>query len=643
MNKNVTIGLIVVLVVVIAGVLWLNGSVNERAVQTNTQIKSTGAVEMSDMNPSFDYWGKNFPEHLDMHVAAEKDPTFATEYGGSLAYSKLIRYPQLKILWAGYPFSIDANEERGHFWIQVDQMDTARNNKDFLNSNGFGAFGGQPAACMTCHSGWTKWLIDNAAGGDFAVFSSTKYWTMIKNVPVLNADGSVGDPKNVVDFSKPEFANLTKEQIAQHSGPHGGKRMGATCADCHNPVDMQLRIVRPSAINALVDRGYEKDPVTGVKASREEMRSIVCAQCHVEYYFKPTGTKVKVMGESIAKDPSKKWFNGKQKEYDEFDSWRDGNKPTEIEVAGQVLAFPWAEWKKGQPFRIEMFEDYYEKVRNIFPQDWAHKVTKAPMLKIQHPEYELFSGGVHAANGVTCADCHMPYVRKGSAKLTKHNITSPLQDINAACKSCHTQSEAYLKAQILDIQKSVGFDLRSAEYASVSLIVDIKNVRTELGKKAEYQTDGKADDKKISAALKEVLELHRRAQMRGDFVGAENSTGFHNPREASRMLLQAVELARQGQIKLAEIAAANGIKFTASNIGYEDLQKDNQKLAADLSGVPTGDIRYAKEINKRDGAGTHKAGERYYEHDNINGAAPAHLSDFDKNTRPYNYSVMDKK
>ncbi len=643
MNKNVTIGLIVVLVVVIAGVLWLNGSVNQRAAQTNTQIKSTGAVEMSDMSPSFDYWGKNFPEHLDMHVAAEKDPTFATEYGGSLAYSKLIRYPQLKILWAGYPFSIDANEERGHFWIQVDQMDTARNNKDFLNSNGFGAFGGQPAACMTCHSGWTKWLIDNAAGGDFAVFSSTKYWTMIKNVPVLNADGSVGDPKNVVDFSKPEFANLTKEQIAQHSGPHGGKRMGATCADCHNPVDMQLRITRPSAIDAFVSRGYEKDPVIGIKASREEMRSMVCAQCHVEYYFKPTGTKVKVMGESIAKDPSKKWFNGKQKEYDEFDSWRDGNKPTEIEVAGQVLAFPWAEWKKGQPFRIEMFEDYYEKVRNIFPQDWAHKVTKAPMLKIQHPEYELFSGGVHAANGVTCADCHMPYVRKGSAKLTKHNITSPLQDINAACKSCHTQSEAYLKAQILDIQKSVGFDLRSAEYASVSLIVDIKNVRTELGKKAEYQTDGKADDKKISAALKEVLDLHRRAQMRGDFVGAENSTGFHNPREASRMLLQAVELARQGQIKLAEIAAANGIKFTASNIGYEDLQKDNQKLAAELSGVPTGDIRYAKEINKRDGAGTHKAGERYYEHDNINGAAPAHLSDFDKNTRPYNYSVMDKK
>ena len=640
MNKNVTIGLIVVLIVVIGAVLWFNGSVNERAAAgQNTQIKSTGAVEMSDMNPSFEHWGKNFPEHLDMHTAAEKNPPFATEYGGSLAYSKLTRYPQLKILWAGYPFSIDANEERGHFWIQVDQMDTARNNKDFLNSNGFAAFGGQPATCMACHSGWTKWLLDNVAKGDWAVFSSTKYWTMIKNVPVVNADGSVGES---VDFNKPEFANLTKEQIAQHSGPHGGKRMGATCADCHNPVDMQLRVTRPSAINALVDRGYEKDAVTGIKAPREEMRTLVCAQCHVEYYFKPTGTKVQVMGESIAKDPSKKWFNGKQKDYDEFDSWRDGNQPTQIEVAGQELVFPWSEWKKGQPFRIEMFEAHYDKVRDVFAQDWAHKLTKAPMLKIQHPETELYSGGVHAANGVSCADCHMPYVRKGAAKMTQHNITSPLQDINAACKSCHTQSESYLKAQILDIQKSVGYDLRSAEYASVSLILDIKDMREKLGAKAEFQSDGKADDKKISAALKEVLELHRRAQMRGDFVGAENSTGFHNPREASRMLLQAVELARQGQIKLAEIAAANGIAYTASNIGYEDLQKDGQKLGT-IGGVPAGDIRYSKEINKRDGAGTHKAGERYYEHDNINGNPPAHLLEFDKNTRPYNYSVMDKK
>ena len=91
--------------------------------------------------------------------------------------------------------------------------------------------------------------------------------------------------------------------------------------------------------------------------------------------------------------------------------------------------------------------------------------------------------------------------------MTQHNITSPLQDINAACKTCHTQSEEYLKQQVLDIQKSVAFDLRSAEYATVSLIEDIKVLREKLGQLPEYQSDGKPDNAKISAVLKEPLEL----------------------------------------------------------------------------------------------------------------------------------------
>lgn len=507
--------LVVIVLIVISGMLWLNSDISKKQAESTGGLSSKGFVEMSDENPTFDYWGKNFPDYLDMYLTVEKQAPISTEFGGNLAYSKLIRYPQLTILWAGYPFSIDANEERGHFWIQVDQMDTARNNKDFLNAHGFAGFGGQPTACMNCHSGWSPWLLKNVGIGNtpeekWISFNSTKYWTMIKNVPAVNG---------------------IEPNSEAHSGPHGGKRMGVTCADCHNPNDMQLRLTRQAAINALVSRGYEKDPVTGIKASRDEMRTLVCSQCHVEYYFKPTGTKVKVMGESIANDSTQKWWNGTQKTYDEFDSWRNGNEPTEIEVAGLELVFPWSAWKKNEPFRIEMFDEHYEKVRDIFAQDWQHKITKAPMLKIQHPETELFSGGVHAANGVSCADCHMPYKRKGAKKMTEHNITSPLQDINAACKTCHTQSEEYLKAQIFDIQKSIAFDLRSAEYATVSLIEDIKVMREKLGALPAFQTDGKVDDKKISAALKEPLELHRKGQMRGDFVGAENSTGFHNPRD----------------------------------------------------------------------------------------------------------------
>lgn len=593
---------IVVVIVLIVGVLWLNNDIAKKQNEGIGGTISKNLVTLSDDNPTFDHWGQNFPDYLDMYTTVEKAPEFTTEFGGNLAYSKLIRYPQLTVLWAGYPFSIDANEERGHFWIQVDQMDTARNNKDFLNSHGFAAFAGQPTACMNCHSGWSPWLLENVAKGDWVAFNSTKYWTMIKNVPAVN--GIV-------------------ENSPEHSGPHGGKRMGVTCADCHNPDDMSLRLSRQAAINSLVARGYEKDPVQGVKASREEMRSLVCAQCHVEYYFRPTGEKVTVMGESIQNDPTKKWYNGTQKTYDEYDSWRDGNSPIEVQADGITLVFPWADWKKGQPFRIEMFDEYYEKSRDVFPADWTHKISGAPMLKIQHPETELYSGGVHAANGVSCADCHMPYIRKGAKKLSQHNVTSPLADINSACKTCHVQSEDYLKNQIKDIQNSVAHDLRTAEYSIVSLITDIKNLRDELGKMPEYQSDGKADVKKINAALKDVLELHRKSQMRADFVGAENSTGFHNPREASRMLLQAVDMARQGQTKLVEIAAANGItNFKTSNLGFEDMQKLNP-----------GEIRYKVDVNGK------KAGDRYYEHENVNGNPPAALIEYDKNIKPYNHQI----
>ncbi|EAI4428841.1 ammonia-forming cytochrome c nitrite reductase subunit c552 [Campylobacter lari] len=603
-NKGILYSAISATIVAIAGVLWLNQDITAKTNDSVGGIISQEIVKLGDENPTFDYWGKNFPDYLDMHTAVEKQAPNATEFGGNLAYSKLIRYPQLTVLWAGYPFSIDANEERGHFWVQVDQMDTARNNKDFLNAHGFAGFGGQPTACMNCHSGWTPWLLNNTAKGDWVAFNSAKYWTMIKTVPAVNG---------------------AKENSPEHSGPHGGKRMGVTCADCHNPTDMSLRLTRPALINALISRGYEADKKQGIKASRSEMRTLVCSQCHVEYYFKPTGTKVKTIGESIANDSSKKWWNGTQKTYDEFDSWRDGNKPIEIEVDGIELTYPWSEWKKGEPFRIEMFDDYYEKSRENFPSDWVHKITKAPMLKIQHPESELYSGGVHAANGVSCADCHMPYIRKGAKKVTNHNITSPLVDINSACKTCHTQSESYLAKQVKDIQNSVAHDLRTAEYSLVSLIKDVETIRAELGKMPKFQTNGKADDAKISAELKEVLELHRKSQVRADFVGAENSTGFHNPREASRMLLQSVDMSRQGQTKLVEIAAKNGIKdFKTSNLGFEDIQKLNP-----------GEIHYKVDLNDN------KAGDRYYKHQEVNGNPPAKLLEDDKNLKPYNYKVID--
>lgn len=606
MKKSLALPIVLVIAIIIGVVIVMLVTNISTKKAEEMALSPASVVELSDDNPTFDYWGKNYPEHLDMYLTVETEKPRTTDFGGNLSYSKLIRYPQLTILWAGYPFSIDANEERGHFWIQADQMATARNNKDFLNAHGFKAFGGQPTACMNCHSGWAPYLYKNVALGKdmqekWISFNSTKYWTMIKNVPAVNG---------------------IEPGSEAHSGLHGGTRMGVTCADCHNPSDMSLRITRQALINALVARGYQADKNQGVKADRNEMRSLVCAQCHVEYYFKPTGTKVKVIGESIASDTSKKWFDGTQKTYDEVDQWKDGNKATEIEVDGLELVFPWSAWEKGKPFRIEMFDEHYEKVRNLeggkaFKFDWLHKDTKAPMIKIQHPETELYSGSVHAANNVSCADCHMPYVRKGAKKLTQHNITSPLADVNSSCKTCHNQSEEKIKAQVADIQKSIAFDLRSAEYATVSLIWDIKKIRDALSKQ------GKSDEQ-INTILKDVLELHRKAQMRGDFIGAENSTGFHNPREASRMLLQAVEMARQGQTALALIAKEYNIAYKPSEATFEEIQKFNP-----------GEIKYKVDLNG------HKKGERYYHEPEINGNPPKELLELDKNTKPYMHTKLD--
>lgn len=229
----------------------------------------------------------------------------------------------------------------------------------------------------------------------------------------------------------------------------------------------------------------------------------------------------------------------------------------------------------------------------------------------------------------------MPYVRKGSSKMTNHNITSPLKDINAACKSCHTQSEDYLKTQISDIQRSIAFDLRSVEYATVSLINDIQDMRQRLAKLPQFQTNGKADDKKISAELAEILELHRKGQMRGDFIGAENSTGFHSPREASRILLQAMDMIRTGQAKLMGVALKYEFKdYKTSDLGFKDIQKLNP-----------GDIKYKVNTNDaRQATGkNHKAGDRYYEHSNINDAPSQKLLDLDKANKPYDHKAIDPK
>jgi nitrite reductase (cytochrome c-552) len=190
------------------------------------------------------------------------------------------------------------------------------------------------------------------------------------------------------------------------------------------------------------------------------------------------------------------------------------------------LVYPWA---KG--LKVDEIFAYYEENGH---KDWTHAETGANALKAQHPEFELWNQGIHARSGVACADCHMPYVRQGALKVSDHHVRSPLLNVNRACQTCHRWPEEELRARAEGNQERV-FGLRNrAMDALVALIADLKAARESMD----------------PAVVQKAQALQRRAQFYLDFVEAENSTGFHAPQEAGRILAESIDYSRQGQLVL---------------------------------------------------------------------------------------------
>ncbi|MDO8302705.1 MAG: ammonia-forming cytochrome c nitrite reductase subunit c552, partial [Sedimentisphaerales bacterium] len=183
----------------------------------------------------------------------------------------------------------------------------------------------------------------------------------------------------------------------------------------------------------------------------------------------------------------------------------------------------------------EQAEKYYDDVQF---KDWTHPDSNAPLLKAQHPEFELWSQGVHSRSGVACADCHMPYKREGAVKISDHQVRSPLLNISRACQMCHHYPESEIRARVEAIQDTTTSLLSRAEDAVLALIKTIEDA-----KKA-----GATDEQ-----LKAARDFHRKAQWRLDYISAENSTGFHAPQEAARLLAEAIDYARQGQMATIDI------------------------------------------------------------------------------------------
>jgi nitrite reductase (cytochrome c-552) len=257
---------------------------------------------------------------------------------------------------------------------------------------------------------------------------------------------------------------------------------------------MQLRVTRPGFIRgiaALMAHLGKPDFEPNRDATRQEMRTFVCAQCHVEYYCGPKTTL--------------------------FYPWNNGLKVEEIESYYNGYRFPpEAGEKEGHRFF-----------------DWKHAETGAELLKAQHPEFELYSQGVHAKAGVACADCHMPYERQGATKVSDHWVRSPLLNVARACQPCHAVPEDELRLRAETIQSRNFALLERGGAALLDMLGAIKEANA-AGAKAEQ--------------LAPALELQRKAQWRLDFIAAENSMGFHAPQESARVLAEAIDYARQAEV-----------------------------------------------------------------------------------------------
>ena len=359
-------------------------------------------VDLTDETEDPAVWGKNFPLQYDGYRRTVDQ--VRTRFGGSeavprtptkadprsiVAQSRLEEDPRLKTMWAGYAFSHDFREERGHAYMLTDQELTERQQ-----------YSKQPGTCLHCHA--SVYLPYKTLGGGDLM----KGFDLMNRMPYFDARKHVRHP--------------------------------VVCLDCHDPQTMELRVTRPGFLEGIKlvksAQGIENYDVNTM-ASRQEMRSYVCGQCHVEYYFK---------------GPEKR------------------------------LAYPWQKGLKATDILA-----YYEEVGF---KDWQHAETGAPTLKAQHPEFEMWNQGIHARSGVACADCHMPYTRVGAMKISDHHVRSPALNLNNACQTCHKWPEEELRARIETIQSRT-FEMRNTAIdALLALINDIKAAQAAGADEAQLQT-----------------------------------------------------------------------------------------------------------------------------------------------------------
>lgn len=448
--------LFIATVIVVFFLGLLASSVMER--RTEAIFAYSPQVDYEQYEPRNELWGKNFPREYQSYLQTSNSD-FRSKYNGSDLIDMLEVDPRLVVLWAGYGFSKDYNQGRGHYYAVSDLHNTLR-----TGGPTEGRPSPMPNTCWSCKSPDVPRVMNELIRekGDYQAGVAAFYagsWDT-KGHEVVNAIG---------------------------------------CADCHDSETMSLQITRPALIEAFQRMGKDIS-----KASHQEMRSLVCAQCHVEYYFN-----------------------------------------NNVVEGVPYLTFPWDEG-----FSAEDMERYYDKIQF---SDWTHKLSKAPMLKAQHPGYEIYMTGIHAERGVSCADCHMPYMSEGGLKYTDHHIQSPLNNVANSCQVCHREEAAILMKNVFDRQDKIIENRDKLEEILVRAHVEAQHA-WKLGATDEQMQD--------------ILWDIRHAQWRWDYAAASHGGSFHSPVETGRVISTGINIAQEARLKLVRLFASLG--FT-EEIPYPDI------------------------------------------------------------------------
>jgi len=411
-------------------------------------------IEAGEINP--EVWGKNYPAEYELWKKTE-EPTDAgkSKYkrgfdADRITYDKLAEFPYMALLFNGWGFGVEYNEPRGHAYMVRDQLEV---DPSRIKAGG---------VCLTCKTPYA--------------------------------------PKLAKEMNLEYFKTPYKEVLAKI--PDHDRTLGVACIDCHDEKDASLRISREFTLGqALKDM-----KVDTAKLTRQDMRSLVCAQCHVTY-----------------------------------------NIPKDKDMKSVGVFFPW----QGSTWGNITIENIIKKIKSDPSYgEWKQNVTGFKMGFIRHPEFELFSNNsVHWKAGAACADCHMPYTKVGSRKASDHRVMSPLKSDMKACTQCHAETAEWLRGQVFAIQdRTVSLMLRSGyATATVAKLFEMTHKAQEAGKKIDQALYDKAKDYYDEAFYRVV------------FVGAENSIGFHNPTEALRILGDATAFAMRADGLLRQALTKAGV------------------------------------------------------------------------------------